>query len=403
MGKIFYGWWVVFACFFIGLYVGFVAVFGFTAFFLPIREEFGWSYTEISLAASLRALETGVLTPFAGYVADRFGPKKMLMAGTIAAGTGLCLVSLTFSLATFYASILLVGLGAACCLPTVTTTAVANWFHKKVGKALGLMASGMGASGLMVPLIVRLIDAYGWRFALVLLGLGMWFIGIPMSLVVRDRPEPYGYLPDGGLLEGQARIPRLRNGRGEGLPFRQALRKRGFLFLNMAEILRMMAVMAVAIHAMPYLNSLNISRPTASLVAGAIPLFSIAGRLGFGWLGDLYDKRYVMATSYFMLSMGLITLCFVQMTWGVFFFLILFPPGFGGGMVLRSAILRDFFGRESFGKLMGITMGAASVGEIIGPALAGWTFDRLGNYHPIWLTFCGGIGLAIVLISKIKR
>lgn len=83
----------------------------------------------------------------------------------------------------------------------VTMTAVANWFHKKVGIALGIMASGFGASGLIVPLIVRLIDLYGWRATLVILGLAIWFIGLPLCLVIRNKPEQYGYHPDGEGME----------------------------------------------------------------------------------------------------------------------------------------------------------------------------------------------------------
>ena len=195
--KIFYGWWIVLACFFIGLYVGGVVFYGFTAFFEPIREEFGWSYTQISFAASLRGLEMGFIAPLVGFLVDRFGSRKLILYGTITVGLGLISLSLTQSLAMFYGSFLLVAFGAGGCTVVVTMSAVANWFHKKVGIALGVMASGVGASGFFIPLIVWLIDVYGWRTTLIILGLGLWVLGIPLSFVIRDRPEQYGYLPDG--------------------------------------------------------------------------------------------------------------------------------------------------------------------------------------------------------------
>ena len=93
MRKIFYGWWVVFACFFITFYIGGTAIFGFTAFFEPIAEETGWSYTQISIAASLRGLEMGILAPIMGFLVDRFGPRKLIFCGTLTVGFGFIFLS----------------------------------------------------------------------------------------------------------------------------------------------------------------------------------------------------------------------------------------------------------------------------------------------------------------------
>ncbi|MFH1294127.1 MAG: MFS transporter [Pseudomonadota bacterium] len=399
--RIFYGWWIVLACFFIGLYVGGVVFYGFTAFFEPIREEFGWSYTQISFAASLRGLEMGFIAPLVGFLVDRFGSRKLILYGTITVGLGLIFLSLTQSLAMFYGSFLLVAFGAGGCTVVVTMSAVANWFHKKVGIALGVMASGVGASGFFVPLIVWLIDVYGWRTTLIILGLGMWAVGIPLSFVIRDRPEQYGYLPDGE--SSVEPIPKLEiQGRGVEIGLKEALKKRSFLYLCTAEAIRMIAVAAVIIHVMPYLGSKGVPRTTAAIVAGAIPLFSIIGRFGFGWLGDVFDKKYVMVWALFLMGLGMLAFCYVQVTGVVFLFLLLFAPGYGGGMVIRGAILREYFGRDSFGKMIGILMGFGSIGGIIGPTLAGWAFDTLGSYNIIWLVFCGIIGLAIWLMLRIR-
>jgi MFS family permease len=399
--RIFYGWWIVLACFFIGLYVGGVVFYGFTAFFEPIREEFGWSYTQISFAASLRGLEMGFIAPLVGFLVDRFGSRKLILYGTITVGLGLIFLSLTQSLAMFYGSFLLVAFGAGGCTVVVTMSVVANWFHKKVGIALGVMASGVGASGFFVPLIVRLIDVYGWRTTLIILGLGMWALGIPLSFVIRDRPEQYGYLPDGA--SSVELIPKLEiQDKGVEIGLKEALKKRSFLYLCTAEAIRMIAVAAVIIHVMPYLGSVGVPRATAGLVAGAIPLFSIIGRFGFGWLGDVFDKKYVLVWTLFLMGLGMLAFCYVQVTGVVFLFLLLFAPGYGGGMVIRGAILREYFGRDSFGKMIGILMGFGSIGGIIGPTLAGWAFDTLGSYNIIWLVFCGIIGLAIVLMLRIR-
>ena len=100
--RIFYGWWIVGAAFFVALYIGGVVFYGFTAIFEPIANDMGWSYAQISLAASLRGLEIGLLAPLAGILTDRLGPRRLIFAGAIITALGLFLLSRTTSLATFY-------------------------------------------------------------------------------------------------------------------------------------------------------------------------------------------------------------------------------------------------------------------------------------------------------------
>ena len=118
--KVFYGWWIVLACFFIGLYVSGVVIASFTAFFEPLVEEFGWSYTQISFATSLRGLEMSIFAPLLGFLVDRFGSRKLIFCGTITAGFGLILLSITQSLAMFYGSFLLLSFGAGGCASIVS-------------------------------------------------------------------------------------------------------------------------------------------------------------------------------------------------------------------------------------------------------------------------------------------
>jgi MFS family permease len=163
----------------------------------------------------------------------------------------------------------------------------------------------------------------------------------------------------------------------------------------------MMAVMAVITHVMPYLSSLGMSRSGAAFVATAIPLFSIIGRFGSGWLGDISDKRYVMAGAYCLAGIGILAFSYVQATWLIFPFLILFPLSWGTSP-LRGAILREHFGMASFGRILGIMMGIGAIGMVTGPFLAGWTYDTLGSYHLIWLVFAGIQVIPIVLMLTLK-
>jgi MFS family permease len=401
MKSVFYGWWITLACSLIGLYVAGAIFFGFTAFFEPIAAEFSWSYTQISFAVSLRGLEMGIFAPLVGFLADYFGPRKVLFGGAIATGAGLILLGQTQSLAMFYGAFVLLAFGAGGCTSVVTMTAVANWFRKKAGIALGVVGAGIGAGGLMVLPIVRLIDLYQWRTALIILGLGMWAIGIPLSLVIRNRPEHYGYLPDGEVDGTSGQSHKIQDKDVE-IGLKLALKMRTFLYLNLVEVARMMTIIAVFTHIMPYLSSVGMPRTTAGMVAAAIPLIGIIGRFGFGWLGDIYDKKHMMAVTIGLLLFGMLALSFVHMKWMIIPFLILYSFGHGGSMVVRSAIVREYFGRDSFGKMLGIIMGSASIGGIIGPTLAGWSYDTWGSYRPIWHVFWGLLSIAIILTLKLK-
>ncbi len=401
MGGIFYGWWIVLASFLIAFYVAGACFFGFTAFFEPIVEEFGWTYTQVSIAFSLRGLEMGILAPFMGFLVDRFGPRKLAISGVFIVGFSLILLGLTNSLVMFYGAFILLALGTSGCASTVLMTAVAHWFRRNVGKAMGIVVCGFGAGGILIPLIVWLINLYQWRTTLIILGSGMWVLGIPLSFVLRHTPEQYGYLPDGEI---PAEPSSSQGGREieQGGNFKEALTNRDFWKIGIADAIRMMITMAIVIHVMPYLGSIGMSRASAALVATSIPLFSILGRFGFGWMSDIFDKRDVLAVVYCLLGLGTLAFSFLHMRWLIFPFLFLFSPAFGGCVSLRGAIVREYFGRAFFGKLLGIILGMGAMVGVIGPSVAGWTFDNLGAYRPVWLTFSGTTVIAIVLILRLK-
>ena len=183
---------------------------------------------------------------------------------------------------------------------------------------------------------------------------------------------------------------------------REALKSKNFWMIGVAEAIRMMITMAIITHVMPYLSSISMSRTSAAFVTTSIPLFSIIGRLGFGWLGDIIDKKYALAMVYCFLGMGTLAFSIAHVKWLVLPFLLLFCPGLGGSASLRGAVVREYFGRASFGSLFGIIMGVAAIGGIIGPSVAGWTFDNWGTYQPIWLFFAGTAAVAVVWILRLK-
>ncbi|MFC2020357.1 MFS transporter [Chloroflexota bacterium] len=403
--KVFYGWWIVAASVFSGLYIAGVVFYGFTAIFEPIANEMGWSHTQVSLAASLRGLEMGILAPFSGILTDRWGPRRIIFIGTIFTATGLFLLSYTTSLGMFYGAFVLIALGMSGSTMTVLMTAVANWFRKKVGLATGLAVSGFGFGGLLIPVMVKLVDVYEWRTAVTILAFGMLIIVIPLSFVFRHKPEQYGYLPD-GQKEDQATPDKGGDTTQETeveIKAKQALKSSTFWQISLSYMFHTMFVNAVVTHVMPYLSSIGIVRSVSSLVATSIPLTSIIGRLGLGWLGDQFNKKLVAAGSFIMMGAGLF--CFAYATnageWILVPFLILFGIGYGGANALRPALVREYFGRASFGTILGSITGAGLMGSILGPVLAGWAYDNWQSYQGIWFIFAVSTVVAVMSISTV--
>jgi len=367
--KIFYGWWIVAASFVIALFAGGGVFYGFTAIFEPIAQEMGWSYTQISLAASLRGLEMGLLAPLVGVMTE-----------------GFFLLGQTNSLGMFYVAFILVAVGMSTCTMTVLMTAVANWFRRRISIASGIAICGFGFGGLMIPVIVSLIEAYDWRATISLLALGML-----LSMVFRHRPEQYGYLPDGVMATLPPAVDTVSTTvsqpDGANIGIKQALKSRAFWLVALIFTGHVFLVTAIVTHVMPYLSSIGVERSTSGIVATAIPLTSILGRLSFGWFGDRFNRKLITVTGLTMMSLGLFCFGYIGHagTWLLVPFLVLFGIGYGGLNVMRPALIQEYFGMRSFGTVFGVIIGINMVGSIGGPALAGWAFDTWGSYRYIWL------------------
>ena len=391
--KVFYGWWIVGAGFFIAMYIGGFIHFGFTAVFEPIASDFGWSYAQVSFAASLRGLEMGLLAPIVGLLMDRWGPRRLVFAGAVIIGLGLLLLSRINSLATFYGAFILIAMGISTCIGVVPIATVGNWFQKKVTLATGILVSGAATGGLMVPLATRIIDIFEWRTAMAILGFGAWGILLPLSLLFRHKPEQYGYLPDGDLhrkppaSEGQSSA----QGNELDIGVKQVLKSSAFWHIAMGFMCHILVMNAVITHVMPYLSSIGLTRSFSSLVASAIPATSIVGRLSFGWLGDKFDKRRVTALGFVLAGLGLLSLGYATTAgaWMLVPSIVLLGLGYGGPIPMMPALLREYFGRVRLATVLGLVMGVAALGGMVGPLLAGLAFDRLGSYQVAWFGFAG--------------
>lgn len=383
----------------IAAYVAGVTYYGFTAFFEPIINDFNWSYAQISFAASIRGLESGILAPFVGSLIDRFGLRKVVFVGAGITGLGLLLLSHINSLGTFYGVFFLISAGASACTGVMPMVAVGYWFSKKVSIANGIVACGGATSGLLVPIMTKVVDVFTWQRAVVVFGLGVWIICLPLSLLLRHRPEKYGYLPDGDLGRKTvgAALTSIESV-GTDIKVGQILKTKPFWHISLGLMCIQLVASATIIHVMPYLSSVNIPRSASSLVASAIPLASILGRLGFGLLGYKFNMKWLTAVGIALVGISMLFWANISSIriYLVVPFIILFSIGFGSYLPMISGLVREYFGKTRLGTILGIIMGIGVLGSIIGAPLAGWVFDSFGSYQNAWFAFAGVAILGVI-------
>ncbi len=399
--KIFYGWYIVGASVLIMAFIGGVVSYGFTALVNPIAASMGWSYTQISLAISIRSLENGLLAPFVGRAIDRWPAKRLVLIGVTIAGLGYIIMSQVATLPMFYVSFMIVALGSSIGISMVPTTTVVRWFKRNVGKATGVLAFGAGIGGLLTPLLVKIIDTFSWRISLVILAAVVWVVGIPLSFLFRNRPEDYGMFPDGNSainVEGLDSNPPYDFSVG----VKEALKMRAFWYLGIADLIQMAGFGALMLHMMPHLTSLGIDRATAAMIAMSIPLVSMPARFAFGWAGDVFQKRYMVALSITLMGIGIFAFSFISVDsiWWVIIFIVTYAFGLGGIIPLRTPILREYFGTRHFGAILGLHNVFMTVAMMISPPLAGWVFDTRGLYYPVWLVLGGVLMVGALIMLK---
>jgi len=401
--KIFYGWWMVLAAAFSQFLVGGTFYYGFTVFFNPIRQTFGWTAAVTSVAFTLQRLEFGIMGPIAGYLVDKLGPRRLVIFGWCVIVLGFFLMSRINSLWAFYASFMVIATGMSFASGVVINTAIANWFTKKRSRALALTYLGPGLAGTLAPLLAFLIMQFGWRDTLTYVGIALLVICIPICLLIRNRPSQYGYLPDGETptaIDEPASVPGIHpsseittrpdsSSAAAGMTAREALKTRTFWLLALVAFFMQIGISAVHVHIVPYLESVNVPTTIAAIAVTGMTLCSLIGRLTFGFLGDFTNKRYLLTIALAFQAIGIFVFSFIteDKTWLLFLFLFTFGPGYGGQIPVRPALQGDYFGTRSFGMIMGLTAAVSMLGALASPVIAGWIFDTMGSYNLAWRIF----------------
>ncbi len=383
--RVFYGWWVVLAGTVSVAISGGMFMHGFQFYFEPMRQQFGWSRTLLSGAYSLSRVESGFLGPLGGYLVERFGSRIVMAAGFIILALGLVILSRTGSVPTFYIAFLILSVGSGLAAWTPVVPAINNWFRRKRARALSIMMVGMGLGGVVVaPGVAFFITAFGWEKTALGCGIFAAAVGIPLSIVMRYSPEPYGYLPDGAQpatdpSQGgpSRRVPRPYSSQEVDFTVGEALRTPAFWLLSIGHSISLLVISSLGLHLVPFLETdLNFSGVSAAqavmVVSGSTMLAQPLG----GLLGDRFPKQYIAAGTIIGHALALFLLATADGFPQVMLASALQGISWGVRGPVLSAMRGDYFGRKHFPVIQGYSHVVLMGGQIVGPLLMGYMADN---------------------------
>ncbi|MEN3336989.1 MAG: hypothetical protein V7647_665 [Acidobacteriota bacterium] len=371
-----------------------LALYGLPFFYDFMVRDFGWSRAQVTSGNALSKLVVGPLFGFAaGWIVDRFGPKRLMIAGILMAGTALVGLGSIHSLAGFYFFYLFNAVGYVCGGPLPNQVLLSRWFTAARGRAMGFAYLGIGVGGALVPLLaVRLVQAFGWQGALRVLGVLIVLIALPLALLVKEAPP-----------QTQASRELHRTGAAPA-PLRDVFRRPAFYLLMFGSMCSIAAVGGANQHLKLYLSiDHGYTQGDAAAVASLTLAASLIGRLAMGWLADHWPKKYVMLLIY-MLVASSIPLLLVATTRGtIMLFAVVFGIGLGGEYMVIPLMAAELFGVRVLGRALGVVLTADGVAEALAPVMVGRLRDVTGSYASGFAMLIGFALAGAVAIAFLPR
>ena len=396
--RIFYGWFVVSAAFAV-TFMGFGCAYTFSAFVESLQRDFGASRGSVSLVFSLAGFLYFGLGIVSGPLADRFGSRRLAVAGMILTGLGLAAASAARSLPEVYAAYGLgVGLGVGCAyVPAIG--AVQRWFVRRRGFASGLAVSGIGVGTLvMPPLASFLIDSLGWRGAYLALAALAATVGGGMALLIENHPRDRGLGPDGDPPQSAAKAALL-----EGASVREAIHSRHFISLYAACLICSFGVFVPFVHLVPYAGDHGVAPASAVLLLGVIGIGSTAGRFLLGGLADRIGRQLSLLLMFTGMALALAIWVIATNVWSLAGFAFVYGVFYGGWVAILPAVVMDHFGGRNVSGIIGILYTSVAFGTLIGPSAAGFAFDFSHSYTLPILASAGANLLAAIIVATTSK
>jgi MFS family permease len=345
-----------------------IALYGLPFFYDFMVREFGWSRAQVTSGNALSKLVVGPLFGFvAGWMVDRFGPRRLMVAGILMAGVALVGLGMISTLAGFYFFYLFNALGYVCGGPLPNQVLLSRWFTTARGRAMGFAYLGIGIGGALVPfLAVWLVGKVGWQGALQALGALIILVALPMALFVKESPDSPSS-PTSPVL------PRLAIG--------PVLRTPAFYLVLAGSMCSIAAVGGTNQHLKLFLSlDHGYAQAAAAGIASLVLASSLVGRLGMGWLADRFPKKYVMLLIYLIVASAIPLLYLTGTPGAIYVFAVIFGLGLGGEYMVIPLMAAELFGVRVLGRVMGIVLTADGVAEALAPVLVGRMHDVTGSY-----------------------
>jgi len=358
-----------------------LALYGLPYYYDYMVKDFGWTRTQVTSGNALSKLIVGPLFGFfAGWIVDRFGPRRLMLAGIVMAGVALIGLGNMTALWMFYFFYLLNALGYVCAGPLPNQVLLTRWFDKSRGKAMGFAYLGIGIGGFLVFQISKLlVPAVGWRSALSILGVLIIVIALPLAFFVKESPN-----------KTKSSIKSATPTAPIAWVFKSPL----FYLLAIGSMCSIGAVGGANQHLKLFMTlDLHFTDGQAANVASLVLISSLAGRLLMGWLADHIPKKYVMLIIYLLVAGGISLLFFATIPGVIYLFAIIFGIGLGGDYMIIPLMAAELFGVKIMGRMMGIVLTADGVAEAVAPLLVARLRDQTASYA---IGFTVLVALAII-------
>jgi MFS family permease len=405
---VFHGWWIVltaFVCHAVNVGLMFYA---WGVFLTPLAETFG-GRGPVALAYTCTQLAQAAYGLVVGRIVDRHGARGVEIVGAILLASGFALLSQVGSLPLLYLCMAgPIALGSTCMGALPNNAAVARWFVRRRGRALGIATAGISAGGIvMAPLAQWLIGHYGWRQSYLLLaGLVLVTVLPPVLAFMRRDPADLGLLPDGEPAprgKSHEALEAVEREMERSVRPEVAVRSAAFWLLAICFGLTMAGLAGVLLFQIPLLIDRGMDPTHASLVLGATAAMGVVGKLGFGALLDRYDQRKVAAACFFLQAVGVLLLWQPNHgTPALVAYVVLYGYAMGGNATLQASLIGEAFGRVHYGAISGrlvpfiVLAQAAAI-----PAMASLR-DHTGSFGPALGTIIVASLVAMVLVLRIR-
>jgi MFS family permease len=400
--KPYYGWYIAVTLAVTETISWGILYYAFSVFLAPMEAELGWTRAELTGGFSLMWLMSGLLAYPVGAWIDKHGARGLMSIGAIAASILVIAWSQVNSLPAFYAIWAGLGMCAAAVLYEPAFAVIAAWFQRRRGAALAIVTFAAGfASTIFLPLTDALLRAFGWRTAVLILGIFLACITVPLhALMLRRRPADLSLRPDGAPVEPSA--PHPSAAAPEGVSFRDALRGRVFWWVTAGFALASLSAAGIRVHFIPFLISEGVDSSIAATATGLIGAMQVAGRIAFAPLDRRFSSRTIVVGVFALQTAALGLLLIGRAPALLLIFIVIFGAAQGAFTLTRPAILAELYGSAHYGRISSILALCLTLTSTAAPLGASLVYDQAGTYQPVlWIVV--GLGIAATGIALVAR